>query len=170
MPHLSLECWLALGYAVFLALIAFLFELVSRHAYRRSLRSSTVGFTYHSDRDVWQCPEDQHLFPVFADTAKGISIYRAPASACNTCRSKDACTDSTTGREIVRMENRSIEYGMRRFHRGLSLTLVLLAILILSVEMFRAHDEFARIAVATALSILCIIEFLACKPLLARHG
>jgi hypothetical protein len=37
MARLPLECWLALGYAVFLSLMAFLFESVSRHAlYARS--------------------------------------------------------------------------------------------------------------------------------------
>jgi hypothetical protein len=47
-----------LGYAVFLALIALLLELAARHAHRRSLSISTVGFTYHPDRDIWRCPEE----------------------------------------------------------------------------------------------------------------
>jgi hypothetical protein len=165
MRSLPLECVLALGYAFFLALIALLFELASRHAYQRSLQSSTAGFTYHAERDIWRCPEDQHLFPVFSDTGKGTTIYRAPPSICNVCRSKAACTDSNDGRQISRIENQSIEYGMSHFHRVLSLTLIFLAILILTIELFRTHGNYARIAVATTLTLFCAIEFLASKTL-----
>jgi hypothetical protein len=169
MAHIPLECVLAMGYAAFLALVAFLMEMVSRYSYRRSLQSSTVGFTYHADRDIWRCPQDQHLFPIFSDHAKGVTVYRAPRSACNACKSKAACTDSTDGREIVRIENQSIEYGMRRFHRGLSLMLIFLAILILTVEMFRIHEEYARIAVALTLSLFLAIELFACRTLIVQN-
>ena len=54
---------------------------------------TTPGFTYHADKDMWRCPEFQHLFPVFVDHAKGSVIYRVPASACNACRCKSHCTD-----------------------------------------------------------------------------
>lgn len=170
MPAIPLECLLALGYAVFLALVALLLELASRHAYQRSLQSSTVGFTYHPERNIWRCPEDQHLFPVFSDAAKGTTIYRAPPSVCNVCRSKSACTDSDKGREIARIESQSIEYGMGCFHRVLSLTLIFLAILILTIELFRMHGNYARIAVATMLTLFCAIEFFAYKTLMVRNG
>src|SRR5271155_4679829 len=100
MAGVSLEFVLMLGYAVSLAFIALLLESAARHAHRRSLGASTAGFTYHPDRDIWRCPQDQHLFPIFSDTARGAVIYRAPAAVCNSCRSKAACTDSDHGREI----------------------------------------------------------------------
>lgn len=156
MGDVSVEFILMLGYAVSLALIALLLELAARRAHRRSLNHSTLGFTYHPDRDVWICPRDQHLFPVFADTAKGHFIYRAPASACNICPSKRACTDSDEGRQIERRISRGLEFGMQRFHRAMSLTLMVLASLILVVELFRATGSAPRLALAFVLTLFCL--------------
>lgn len=156
MHRIPLEFVLMLGYAVSLALIALLLELAARHAHRRSLNVSTFGFKYHPDRDIWRCPEDQHLFPIFSDSVKGTVIYRAPASACNTCRSKAACTDSDRGREIERKVSTSLEFGMQRFHRAMSLTLLVLANLILVVEIFRANGLYPRLTLAFVLVLFCM--------------
>ena len=144
MAGVSLEFMLMLGYAVSLAVIAALLETAARYSHRRSLNSSTAGFTYHPDRDIWRCPRDQHLFPIFSDSAKGVVIYRAPASACNSCRSKAACTDSNHGREIERRDLNQVESGMKRFHRAMSITLLALGSLILIVEFFRVGTIYPR--------------------------
>ena len=157
MPRVSLEFILMLGYAISLASIALLLELAARHAHRRSLGISTVGFTYHPDRDIWRCPEEQHLFPVFADTAKGTVVYRAPASACNACRSKPGCTDSDKGREIERKNASGLQFGMQRFHRAMSLTLLVLANLILIVEIFRTNGLYPRLLLAAVVVAFCLI-------------
>ena len=157
MAGVPLECILMLGYACSLALVALLLEGIARHAHRRSLRSSTVGFTYHPDRDIWSCPKDQHLFPVFSDSAKGKVIYRAPAAACNACMSKAACTDSMHGREIELNNLGGLEQGMKRFHRAVSLTLVVLASLIILVELFRTGGLYPRIALASILMMFCVV-------------
>ncbi|WP_263366532.1 hypothetical protein [Edaphobacter bradus] len=157
MSGVSLEFILMLGYAVSLAFIALLLEWAARHAHRRSVGASTVGFTYHADRDIWICPQDQHLFPVFSDSAKGVVIYRAPATACNTCRSKAACTDSDHGREIERRDLDGLEFGMKRFHRAMSLTLLVLASLILVIELFRAGGLYPRIVLVSVLTLFCLI-------------
>jgi hypothetical protein len=86
MARVSLQFILMLGYAVSLAFIALLLEWAARYAHRRSLGASTIGFTYHPERDIWRCPQDQYLFPIFSISAKGVLIYRAPAAACNSCR------------------------------------------------------------------------------------
>lgn len=151
MPGISLEFVLMLGYAISLGLIALLLELAARHAHRRSLTVETIGFTYHPERDIWSCPQDRHLFPVFSDTAKGSVTYRAPAKICNMCRSKAACTDSDNGREIKRRTFSGIEYGMQRFHRAMSLTLLLLAALILVIELYRTPGLYPRLATAALL-------------------
>jgi heme A synthase len=156
MAGLSLEFILMLAYAISLAFIAFLLEWVARHAHRRSLGAATSGFTYDPERDIWRCPQDQHLFPIFSDSAKGAVIYRAPAAACNSCRSKAACTDSDHGREIERRDLNSVEYGMKRFHRAMSITLLLLASLILIVELFRAGGLYPRIALISVLTLFCL--------------
>ncbi len=118
MHGVSIEFVLYLGYALFLALIALLLEVMAHHAHRRAATASTIGFTYHPARDVWQCPEDNHLFPVFSDPVKGSVTYRAPAHLCNNCPSKTACTDSDNGRTIERRSVESLQYGMQRFHRA----------------------------------------------------
>ena len=93
MAGFSTELVLAIGYAAFLAMAAFILETMARHVHRRCLRLSTVGFTYHPDGDIWRFPREQHLIPISSDSHRGKVIYRAPASACNSCCSKHACTD-----------------------------------------------------------------------------
>lgn len=156
MGGVPIDFILMLGYAVSLAFIALLLELTARRAHRRSLNHSTIGFTYHADRDIWSCPRDQHLFPVFSDTAKGHVVYRAPASACNSCRSKPACTDSDHGRQIERRISGGLEFGMQRFHRAMSLTLLVLANLILLVELFRVTELIPRLVLAFVLTLFCM--------------
>jgi len=168
MPPVSLEFILALGYAIFLFLIALLLELAARHAHRRSLSVSTIGFTYRPDRDIWRCPEDQHLFPVFSDVVKGSVIYRAPATACNMCRRKAACTDSNKGREIERKNASGLQYGMQRFHRAISLTLLVLASQILAVEIYRASGFYPRAVLAGVLVLFCAIVLHLSTALLSR--
>jgi hypothetical protein len=157
MPHVSFEFVLALAYAIFLAVLAFLLELAARHAHRRSLTVTTIGFTYHPERDIWRCPEDQHLFPIFSDPLKGTVVYRAHAKTCNACRSKPACTDSERGRTIERKSAGSLQYGLRRFHRAVSLTLLILASLILAVEVCRASGFFPRAMLIGILSLFSVL-------------
>lgn len=156
MTSLPLECTLILAYAFTLGLIAFLLEWVAGHAHRRSLAVSTAGFTYHRDRDVWQCPKDQHLFPILSDSVRGKVIYRAPATACRVCPSKAACTDSDHGREVER-DLGTVESGMKHFHRAISLMLMVLACLILGVEVFRTGHGSARITLVAALGLFCLL-------------
>ena len=151
MSTVSLEFWLMLGYAVSLAVVALLLEWAACHAARCSHRLTTGGFTYPPERDVWRCPRDHHLFPILSDSLRGVVIYRAPASACNSCPSKRACTDSHEGRQIERREVNSIDHGMRRFHCAFSLTLFALASLILVIELFRTGGLYPRIAISAML-------------------
>lgn len=155
MAGVSVEFLLMLAYAVFLAFIALILEFAARHAHRRSLSMRIAGFTYHAERDVWRCPEDQHLFPVFSDPEKMLTIYRAPAHTCNACKSKPACTDSDTGREIERRDRNGLEYGMQRFHRAFSLTLLVLASLILGLEFCRSSGPYPRAILGCAFVTFC---------------
>ena len=157
MAGVPLEYILMLGYAVLLALIALVLEWIAHHAHRRSLGVSTAGFTYHPDHDVWKCPEDQHLLPVFSDSARRAVTYRAPAAACNVCPAKAACTDSSQGREIVRSNLSELEYGMTRFRRGVSLTLLVLASLILVVELVCTGGGYPRLVLAATLTLFCVL-------------
>jgi|SRR5262249_20545793 len=153
MAGVSVEFILMVGYALALALIVFLLGLAAGRARRRSMGLSTAGFTYDPGQDI--CPQDQHLFPVFSDSAKGITIYRAPADACNSCMSKAACTDSSGECEIERNSLTDVDSGMVSFHRVLSMTLLALAGVLLAVELFRAGNLYPRVLLASTLLLFC---------------
>ncbi len=108
-------------------------EWLSAHTHRRSLRYRTAGFTYHEQHDHWECPEGEHLWPHEFDHERRLVRYRAKAHVCNGCPRKEACTDSDRGREIVRPLDPWPHSEAGRFHRGLSLMLVALALLVLVV-------------------------------------
>lgn len=168
MAGVSLEFVLMLGYALSLASIAFLLELAARRAHQRSMRASTAGFTYHPERDIWKCPRDQHLFPIFSDSVKGVVVYRAPASACNSCRSRAACTDSDQGREIEKRDLNGVEFGMQRFHRVMSITLLVLGSVILLVEAFRAGNLYPRIILIAVLGLFRFTVRHLCRDIYSR--
>jgi hypothetical protein len=131
------EVWLAGGYAVFLAVTAACLELLARHSHRRSGQFRTVGFKFRRELDLWECPTGQHLRRSQVDRQRRIVRYRAPAHACNACHSKSDCTDSDDGREIEHHLDSWLDSEVRRFHRGISLALLLLAAIILIAEALR---------------------------------
>jgi hypothetical protein len=150
------EVVLASAYAGLLIAGAFVLEWLSAHTHRRSLRYRTAGFTYDEELDHWQCPEGQHLWPHEFDHERRLVRYRAKAHVCNTCPRKAACTDSDRGREIVRPLDPWPHSEAGRFHRGISLLLVGLALLILVVEGARHHraPEVALLAALLAAGAL----------------
>lgn len=133
------EVILAAGYGGILLLIAVVMEWLSAHTHRRSLRYRTAGFAYDATHDHWECPEGQHLWPHELDADRRLVRYKAKAHICNGCPRKDACTDSNTGREVVRPLDPWPHSEAGRFHRGLSVLLVALAIFLLSVGLVRHH-------------------------------
>jgi hypothetical protein len=136
---MTTEVALAAGYAGLLVTGAFVLEWLSAHTHRRSLRYRTAGFTYFAAQDHWECPEGQQLWPHEFDAERRLVRYRAKAHICNGCPRKDACTDSDRGREIVRALDPWPHSEAGRFHRAISLLMVVLAGLILVVEGARHH-------------------------------
>ena len=153
---MSSEVLLAAGYAGVLAAGAFVLEWLSAHTHRRSLRFRTAGFTYNETHDHWECPEGQHLWPHEFDSERRLVRYRAEAHICNGCPRKPACTDSDHGREIVRPLDPWPHSEAGRFHRGISLLMILLGALILLVEVVR-HHEPAEAGLLLALLVLVAI-------------
>jgi Transposase DDE domain len=136
---MSPEAILAGGYAVFLLAAAMTIEWLSAHTHRRSLRYRTAGFEYDAANDVWHCPEGQDLWPHDFDHERRLVRYRAKAHVCNGCPRKAACTDSEHGREVVRPLDGWPHSEAGRFHRGLSLLLVALAVFTVLVAGARHH-------------------------------
>ena len=162
---MSPEALLFAGYGAFLLVAAALLEWLSAHTHRRSLRYRTAGFTYHEELDHWVCPEGQHLWPHEFDPDQRLVRYRAKAHICNGCPRKADCTDSDRGREITRPLDPWPHSEAGRFHRGLSLMLVVLAGFALLVGMVRNHGAgelvalTALLAAAAALGRLLLRDF-----------
>jgi hypothetical protein len=137
---MSPEAVLGAGYAGFLVLAAVTIEWLSAHTHRRALRYRTAGFSYDAVQEHWKCPEGEHLWPHEFDTERRLVRYRAKAHICNRCPVKDACTDSDDGREVVRPMDPWPHSEAGRFHRGLSLVLIVLALLVLVAVGARHHE------------------------------
>lgn len=133
------ETLLAGGYAAFLVAAAAALEWLSAHTHRRSLRYRTAGFAYDARQDHWCCPEGQHLKLHELDHQRRLARYRAKAHLCNACPRKASCTDSDQGREIVRPLDPWPHSEAGRFHRILSLTLIVVAVMVVVVEAVRNH-------------------------------
>lgn len=132
----DIEVLLAGGYALLLVGVAVILEFVARHAHHRSEHFRNSGFTYKKQLDVWQCPTGVHLTREQTDFQRKIATYRAPAHKCNGCPVKGDCTDSHHGRVLESRLDAWLQSELNRFHRGISLALLLLALLILAAEMF----------------------------------
>ncbi len=147
---LHAEVLMAVGYALFLVVVAASLELLARHSHRRAEQFHVAGFKYHEHIDVWECPTGQSLSRAELDHKQRLVRYRAPPHACNSCHVKENCTDSDQGREIERRLDSWLESEIGQFHRGISLALLLLAGLILTVEIAR-HDAPQELLVLGAL-------------------
>lgn len=139
------------GYAMLLLAAALGIERMARYSQQRSEEYQTLGFVYHENRDAWECPEGQYLWRSTGEPDRSFVRYRAKAHVCNTCPSKKNCTDSNSGREIRRSLAPWPHSEVGRFHRGLSLTLVLLAGLVLVVEALRHHQPAELIVLGVLL-------------------
>ena len=65
-------------------------------------------FSYDKDNDVYICPAGNKL-PFFENTSKnGIKYRKYKCSDCNSCKYKNVCTSSSSGRTIQRWEHESI--------------------------------------------------------------
>jgi hypothetical protein len=133
------EVFLAAGYAAFLLCVAVGIDLLARHSHARSIRYRTAGFTYHPTHDAWICPEDQILTRSETDHERRLVRYRGRPQICNHCPAKSDCTDSDSGREVVRAMDPWPHSEAGRFHRGVSLCVALVAVLILAAETLRNH-------------------------------
>ena len=149
---MSPEVFLAAAYAALLTCGAFALELLSAHTHRRALRYRTAGFAYDVVHDHWLCPEGEHLWPHAFDRELRLVRYRARAQVCNACPSKDRCTDSDHGREIVRPLDPWPHSEAGRFHRVIAVLLVALSVLILVVELARHHTLAESLALLGVLA------------------
>ncbi len=162
------EVLLAAGYGLLLILIAAGLEALAQLSHRRSLQYQTAGFTYHQQHDAWKCPVGQELRRTETDHARRVARYRAPAHACNACGIKPQCTDSHQGREIERPLDAWLVAEVSRFHRGISLTLLLLATFILLAEILRYNRPSDLIVLGSLLAPISTVGVRMFTAFLAR--
>ena len=134
---IHIEVMLAGSYAIFLAGVAFILEMLAQHSHKRSERYQNSGFIYFQNLDLWECPAGRQLLRTESNYQRRVVHYRAPAEACNACSLKNNCTDSNEGRLLKSRLDSWVESELRRFHRGISLVLLLLASIILAAEAVR---------------------------------
>ena len=164
------EVFLALVYAFFLVGVAISLELMGRRAHQRAEGYRSSGFTYFRALDYWECPAGHQLVQLHTDQAQGVKTYRAPRSACNSCPLKLNCTDSNEGRVLEMRLDTWIESELRRFHRGISFALLILATLLLVAESFRHPDLHDRAALIGVLLPLGFGQFKLLSSLRYRSG
>jgi hypothetical protein len=153
-----IEVVFAVSYAVFLVAVAFALEFLARHSHKRSEHYRNSGFVYFQKMDVWECPAGRQLTRTDVDYERRIVRYRAPADACNACSLKKNCTDSNEGRVLESCLDPWLESELRRFHRGVSLALLLLATIILLAETVRNPEPRELIIVGGLLIPIGIVE------------
>jgi hypothetical protein len=170
MAGVHVEVVLAASYAIFLVGVAFILELLARHSHQRSERYRNAGFVYLQDMDVWECPASRQLRRAATDYQRRVVHYRAPADACNACSLKNNCTDSNDGRLLKTHLDSWVESELRRFHRGISLVLLVLATLILAAETVRYGAPRELFLVACVLVPVGIAETQLFLSFLMRPG
>ena len=158
------EVLLSAGYAVFLISVALVLEAAGRLAHRRAGRFRLASFTYHPTLDVWECPTGERLFPIEQHR------YRAHAHSCNSCPLKGSCTDSDAGREIVVAGLEWLETEVGRFHRGMSLGLLVLVAWLVAFEAVRYRDAADLRVLAAVLAIAAALGFRMTRALLRAKG
>jgi hypothetical protein len=164
------EVLLVVGYATFLVGVAFALELLARHSHKRSEVYRNAGFVYRQKMDLWECPVGRQLLRIETDYRRRIVHYRAPAEACNACSLKNNCTDSNEGRRLETGLDSWLESELRRFHRGISLALLLLTTVILLAEAVRHAEPRELALVGFMLVPLSIVETKLFSSFLARQN
>lgn len=143
------------AYALFLIGVAAVLELVAWQSHRLSEQFHVAGFSYHPQIDAWKCPTGQHLERKESNYERQVVLYQAPAHTCNACHCKTNCTDSDKGRQIEHRLDSWVRSEVRRFHRGLSLVLLLLAVLILAAQLGSQDSSRDLVVLGVLLSMIC---------------
>lgn len=131
---LHLDALLVAGYVIFLLLASMAIELMARVTHHHAERFRTAGFQYHKHNDAWRCSQGNYLWRDKVDGKNRLVSYRANAQVCNGCAIKYLCTNSNEGRELLRPLDPWPHSEVGHFYRGISLTLIAIAGLLLLID------------------------------------
>jgi hypothetical protein len=125
---LDLTLALLLTYVLALWTGGWVLELLARSHFHRAQTSSHAGFAYDVELDRYECPQGELLTLHTFDDRNKLAIYKAPASSCNECALKQFCTPRDEGRRVYRSLAEFHETDVGRFHRWLSLIILVVAL------------------------------------------
>jgi transposase len=83
---------------------------------RRTAFFGKGTFAYDPNRDIYHCPGGQELRFRKHKYTERTRVYQAPAAACNACRLKAQCTDSSKGRQVKRGFDEAYLDRVRGYH------------------------------------------------------
>lgn len=119
---------LLLAYIIALWTGGWALEFLARAHFRRAARHGHRGFSYDAELDRYECPQGELLTLDTFDDRNRLAIYKAPAASCNDCVLKAFCTPHDEGRHVYRSLAEFHETDIGRFHRGLSITILAVAL------------------------------------------
>jgi hypothetical protein len=156
MSGISIEVAGACAYAIVLFGAALGLDWMAKHSNRRSGRYRTAGFEFKPEHDLWICPEGEELKRHSHDAHQRLVRYRASPQTCNACPAKDGCTDSNEGRELVQPLDSWPHSEAGKFHRGISVVLLALGVLVIAIAAVRNHEPAELLALGLALIPIAI--------------
>ncbi len=165
-----LEPLLATGYTLLLVMIAGGLEWMGRHSHRRADQYHTSGFRFRKDVAHWECPMGAPLHMAETDHELRVIRYRAPARTCNGCSMKPDCTDSDNGRVISVPMDPWLSSAIGGFHRGISLSLLVLAGLIIAIEMFRHNHGIELVLLSVVMVMVSLLGMTLARGLRGHLG
>lgn len=150
-----MQTLLFIGYAFFLLAVACGFDYMAKKVSIRSKQWTNSSFTYHKENDAWLCPKDQWLWPKSFDPESRVTRYQGNPVVCNVCPIKDTCTTSIYGKEIYREVDPWPFSDSGRFHRGISVAIGLMALLLALATLIPNHS-WADIGLVSLSSLIII--------------
>ncbi len=152
-------------YAACLLVVAVAFDRLGARSALRSAAWRTGNFVYHSDADAWKCHEDQWLWPAAFDPEKRVIRYAGQHAICGRCPAKSECSPTPGPRELTRQVDPWPHSEAGRFHRGVSLAIATVALMmVLVMLLFGATDTADVVLLLAALALVLAVTI----PL-ARH-
>jgi hypothetical protein len=169
---LDLGLILLLAYVLVLWLGGWVLEILARAHFHRAQRFAHNGFAYDAELDRYECPQGELLTLHTFDDRNKLAIYKAPASSCNVCALKAFCTPHDEGRRVYRSLAEFHETDVGRFHRGLSLIVLGLALAFSAGGLFAWRNKPGGwlLAIATGVSLALLWLDIRGDPEDARPG
>lgn len=160
----SVTVVLVCGYALLLLGLAWALDLAGARSAARSASWRTGNFVYHDDQDAWKCHQDEWLYPASFDPEKRVIRYQGQHAICGRCPVKDTCSPTPGPREVTRAIDPWPHSEAGRFHRGLSLCVAVIAVMMPTAMLVAARSS------ADVICLLAVIGTGVCLGWpLARH-